>query len=233
MEWFRYHTRTLDSAKVQGLTNELFRAWANLLCVASIHGGTLPDFPEIAFRLRCTEQKASAHVTALVTAKLIDRNEYGRFEMHDWSEHQYVSDNSTPRVKKHREKQKRNVSGTPPEQNRTETEQTQKETAPKSAALPSVRDMRNRFEEFVSCWPRVANPDHAARAYLSCIDNAGDEDLAFAARDRYMASDEVSRGVVMDPARWLMDQKSAKWGGKWPGAQKNNNTPYRKDDFHG
>ena len=89
-------------------------------------------------------------------------------------------------------------------------------SAPKSAALVPVR--ANRFAEFIAPWPRVANPDHAARAYLSCIDTNADEGLAFAARDRYLSSDEVNRGIVMDPAKWLMDQKSAKWGGKWPAA---------------
>jgi hypothetical protein len=76
----------------------------------------------------------------------------------------------------------------------------------------------DRFSEFIAPWPRVANPDHAARAWISCIDTPADEGLAFAARDRYLSSDEVSRGVVSDPAKWLMDQKSAKWGGKWPPA---------------
>lgn len=106
------------------------------------------------------------------------------------------------------------------EQNRIELKGTeQKHTeAPKSAAL-SVREFRDRFPEFIEPWDRVKNPDHAARAYLSCIDNAGDEELAFSARDRYLASDEVSRGVWTDPVAWLMDQKSAKWGGKWPAAK--------------
>ena len=85
-----------------------------------------------------------------------------------------------------------------------------------AGALSVVRP--DRFAEFIEPWPRVANPDHAARAWLSCVDTPGDESLAFAARDRYLASDEVSRGVTMDPARWLMDQKSAKWVGKWPAA---------------
>jgi hypothetical protein len=86
------------------------------------------------------------------------------------------------------------------------------------AVAPTVRAKVDRFAEFIAPWPRVANPDHAARAWLSCVDTPADEGLAFAARDRYLASDEVSRGVVTDPAKWLMDQKSAKWGGKWPQA---------------
>ena len=84
-----------------------------------------------------------------------------------------------------------------------------------------VRERADRFHEFIAPWPRVANPDHAARCYLSCIDTDTDADeaRAFAARDRYLASDEVARGVITDPAKWLMDQKAAKWGGKWPAAR--------------
>ena len=76
----------------------------------------------------------------------------------------------------------------------------------------------DRFEEFIKPWPRVSNPDHAARCWISAVDSDAEASQAFAARDRYLASDEVSRGVVMDPAKWLRDQKSAKWGGKWPAA---------------
>jgi hypothetical protein len=82
---------------------------------------------------------------------------------------------------------------------------------------PTIRQ-QDRFAEFIAPWPRVANPDHAARCWLSCIDSHDSEAAAFAARDRYLASDEVARGVHTDPAKWLMDQKSAGWAGKWPPA---------------
>jgi len=164
MQWFRFHTRTLDSGKVQALGFEQFRAWVNLLCVASIHGGMLPDFSEIAFRLRCTETKARSYMNTLETAKLIDRNDEGRFIMHDWNEHQYVSDNSTKRVKKHREKRKGNVSETAPEQNRTETEQNRTEisaaaTKPEvSPPPPTVVELKNKLHGFANGKPQ---PDSA------------------------------------------------------------------------
>lgn len=92
---------------------------------------------------------------------------------------------------------------------RTDTEQ-------RSDAAPTT--VPDRFAEFIEPWPRVAKPDQAARMWISVIDTPADEAAAFAARDRYLASDEVSRGIVGDPARWLQDQKSANWGGKWPTA---------------
>ena len=77
-------------------------------------------------------------------------------------------------------------------------------------------DLNERFEEFLKPWPRCANPDLAARAWVSVVTTPADVLLAFACRDRYLMSDEVSRNVVQEPGRWLMDQKAAKWGGKWP-----------------
>jgi hypothetical protein len=125
MDWLRFHTRTLDNRKAQSLDGNLFKSWVNLLCVARIYDGTLPEFDEIAFRLRCSLDEAHHIVDDLVSRKLVDRFR-DTYSMHDWNEHQYVSDNSTERVRKHRKKQAGNVSVTPPEQkqiqNRTEAE---------------------------------------------------------------------------------------------------------------
>jgi len=88
------------------------------------------------------------------------------------------------------------------------------EPVPEPAPVPAVRT--DRFGEFIAPWPRVSNPDRAARAWISCVETSSDEQAAFAARDRYLASDEVRRGVLMDVANWLMDQKSGRWSGKWP-----------------
>lgn len=217
MEWFRCYTRTLDSAKVQKLVPVLFKHWFNLCCLARIHDGPLPNLKEISFRLRVSEPQAQNILDSLIDSELIEKRVNGDFWMHDWEEHQRVSDNVTERVRKHRAKQVGNVSVTA--QNRADTEQSRAETDTETGAIaPTVRALADRFVEFIEPWPRVANPDHAARAWLSCVDTPTDEGLAFAARDRYLASDEVSRGVVTDPAKWLMDQKSAKWGGKWPTA---------------
>jgi hypothetical protein len=71
-----------------------------------------------------------------------------------------------------------------------------------------------RFEDFIAPWPTVRNPDGAARAYVDCV-TVADEEAAFAARDRYLASDEVSRGVITGVERWLYDQRKSGWTGKW------------------
>src|SRR5260370_9275805 len=64
--------------------------------------------------------------------------------MHDWDQHQYVSDGATERVRKHREKQRRNVSVTPPDteqiQTRTETD-SDRDSEPETARA-EVRPIR-------------------------------------------------------------------------------------------
>lgn len=91
-------------------------------------------------------------------------------------------------------------------------------------SLAVVSRPSDRFAEWLGPWPRVAEPDAAARAWTSVVDTAEKEAAAFAARDRYLASDEVSRGVVMDPAKWLFAQ-TPHFSGKWPAPRGNGKGP--------
>ena len=146
--WFRLYNRLIDDPKVLKLPEPLRWYWVAILCVASRHEGYLPPVEDISISLRVSVAKAAEYVTKLHKGDLLDKLPDGRFRPHNWDELQYVSDNSTPRVKKHREK-KRNRSGvteesvtetvsrnvsrnadetdpeTPPEQSRTDTESEQ------------------------------------------------------------------------------------------------------------
>jgi len=135
MDWFRFHTRTLDCRKVQSLPPSLFKAWVNLLCISSLGGGVIPSSKEIAFRLRCSVGQADEWIAELVARLLIDKTESNQLVMHDWNEHQYVSDDVTARVRKHRAKRVRNVSVTPPD---TDTDTEQKQTTT-TAPLPPLK----------------------------------------------------------------------------------------------
>jgi hypothetical protein len=79
------------------------------------------------------------------------------------------------------------------------------------AAVPN-----GQLTEWLRPWPRVPNPDAVARAWVSIGIQSEDEPEVFACRDRYLASEEVSRNVVMDPAKFLFQQSQTHWGGKWP-----------------
>jgi hypothetical protein len=53
--WFRFYDDALNDPKVQKLSGDLFKAWVNILCLASKHGGELPavnDNPEGVRALR-------------------------------------------------------------------------------------------------------------------------------------------------------------------------------------
>jgi hypothetical protein len=125
----------LDDPKVQKLPPELFKAWVNLLCLASRNDGVLPAVEDIAFALRMSQDVTVTVTTELVTRGLLD--ECDGLSPHNWAERQFKSD--TPedakerkRKQRAREKQSQNPDNvtechsdshsevTPPEQNRTE-----------------------------------------------------------------------------------------------------------------
>ena len=146
--WFRFYDDAINDPKVQRLSADMFRAWVNMLCLASKYGGSIPK-ADIAFALRANERGAQAIVDCLVYRNLLD--DMGDFVTpHNWDGRQYKSDVSNERVKRHRQRKsnsERNVTETvtvtPPEQNRDRAEQ-----RPDSAS--AVHD------EFLS----VAGSDH-------------------------------------------------------------------------
>lgn len=105
MRWFRFYDDVVHDPKVQRLPADDFRAWINLLCLASKNGGRFPSIPDIAFALRIAEGEADAILARLVKAGLIDRDREG-MKPHNWSGRQHASDSSAERVKRHRERRR-------------------------------------------------------------------------------------------------------------------------------
>lgn len=102
--WFRFYNKVLDDPKVQTLPGELFKTWVNLLCLASSKSGALPSMSDMAFKLRLSVKDMEKRIIDLKQACLIDEAESGRFAPHDWNEMQFVSDVSTGRVQRFRER---------------------------------------------------------------------------------------------------------------------------------
>jgi len=130
--WFRLYHTVLDDPKVQRLPDRLFKAWINLLCLGSRQGGQLPGTEDVGFALRVGASEAAKILEALAAAALLDRED-DAFRIHNWDRRQFVSDGSTERVKRYRQRSgKRDGNGevtlhaTPPDsesdsdQNRTE-----------------------------------------------------------------------------------------------------------------
>jgi hypothetical protein len=131
--WWRAYDDAIDHPKLLKLSDTMHRAWFTLQCIASANGGVLPPAADIAVRLRLKPSKVALWIAELVKAKLID-NQDGVFRPHNWDDRQFISDSSTERVKRHRDKKRnvspavtRNVSDTfhetAPEQSRADTEQ--------------------------------------------------------------------------------------------------------------
>lgn len=120
--WFRFYDEALNDPKVQRLDGETFKAWINLLCLASQNDGKLPAADDIAFALRMDRNAVVTLLERLLNGGLIDRLNGGangyHYAPHGWSQRQYKSDTSNERVKRYRERS-RNVTETAPD---TETD---------------------------------------------------------------------------------------------------------------
>jgi hypothetical protein len=131
--WFRFYDDAINDPKVQRLSAEMFRAWVNMLCLASKYGGAIPK-ADIAFALRATDKGAQGIVDSLVERNLLD--DMGDFVTpHNWDGRQYKSDVTDPtaadRQKRYRKSRNayRNATVTPTvtvTATRTETETEQK-----------------------------------------------------------------------------------------------------------
>lgn len=162
--WFRLDDDVVNDPKVQGLPDVLFRAWINILCIASKNDGVLPPLRDVAFILRTKESAAAGLLAKLHMAGLLDKTE-ASFKPHNWEGRQFKSDRDSTaaeRAKRYRDG-KRGVtrdasrdaeaSVTPPiDRAETDTETEKKET--RASALvedgwPS--DYRKQF------WDRYPN----------------------------------------------------------------------------
>jgi hypothetical protein len=131
--WWRAYNEAVNDPKLQLLSDSLFRAWFNVMCIASANGGSLPALKDIAFTLRIQPTKAAQVLAQLHAAGLLDKTETG-FIPHNWNGRQYKSDVSTDRVKQFRKRQRNvssGVSETPPE---TETD-TDDRIGPRASAF--------------------------------------------------------------------------------------------------
>lgn len=169
--WFRMYDELLDDPKVQILPPDTFKAWVNLLCLASRNDGQLPDLSAIAFALRFDEKRAKKLVDDLVQRQLIDVTQNG-YEPHAWRDRQYQSDVSTDRVKRYRERQRerggnvsKSVSGnvsnlrseTPPEAE-TETD-TENKSAARAPGRLEFDDREKRMSDAARPMPVASSTD--------------------------------------------------------------------------
>jgi hypothetical protein len=118
--WFRFYNSVVHDPKVQRLQGDAFKAWVNLLCIASDNEGVLPCVQDLAFTLRLSEQETSELLDQLFRLGLLDAIEMQDAPMaytpHNWEGRQFKSDGTDPtapdRMKRYREKQRNDRNAT-------------------------------------------------------------------------------------------------------------------------
>jgi hypothetical protein len=107
LPWFRFYHESLDDPKVQRLEPALFKAWVNLLCLASRHGGELPGIDDVAFALRLSVPECESVLTALRNQGLLDGDD-ATLAPHNWHNRQPLSDaDSTAAERQQRYRERR------------------------------------------------------------------------------------------------------------------------------
>jgi len=101
MRWFRFYAEAVYDPKVQRLPAAMFRQWVNLLCLASLNEGTLPDSAGIGFALHLSPKATENLLCELIDRQLLDTDGI-TVTPHNWEGRQYQSDSSTERMRKHR-----------------------------------------------------------------------------------------------------------------------------------
>jgi len=210
--WIRLYTDLPSNPKAQRLPGPLFKFWINCLCLYGKRG-YFPPAPDIAWALQLSEQATIKNLRSLINAHLLDESpQDAGFEgilvdaihPHDWDEMQFESDSSTERVKRFRErrmKPRRNVTVTPQEQSRADTEQIQSRAEP--LMTPPLDE---QFQEYRRLFEIVGNPipeDFANGSFCWRAWCGLDYNQRSAAVDSLRERQRVGEAVLHNPDTYL------------------------------
>jgi len=103
MEWLRLYSSILNDSKIMLLPEVLRWRYVGLLCIASESKdrGVIPSDEEVLFKLRISENEWVVTLQTFIDRGLVEKDG-GVCRVHGWSKRQYESDDSAPRVQKHR-----------------------------------------------------------------------------------------------------------------------------------
>lgn len=209
--WFRFYDETLNDPKVQRLTDASFRAWVNLLCVASKNDGAISgDFAVLAFSLRKPLGKVRELMQVLLSAGLMDRTETG-FTPHGWKTRQYDSDSAAERMRRHRASKKdnalqngdvtRDVTEREPlrPSDAVDTEQIENRTEQKEKRARE----RAAFNIFWEVCPKKVGKGAAEKAFSKALSETSPEILTAAMRRYGLSVVGKDPTFTKHPATWL------------------------------
>jgi hypothetical protein len=100
--WFRLYSEFAHDPKIQMLSEAMQRRYVMLMCLRCSETLETLHETEIAFQLRLTEAELIDTKHLFISKNFIDR----QWNLLNWDKRQFVSDSSTMRVAKHRQKKK-------------------------------------------------------------------------------------------------------------------------------
>jgi len=130
--WFRLYSEFAHDPKVQMLSEAMQRRYVMLLCLRCSEVLETLHETEIAFQLRLSTEELEQTKQLFISKNFIDKH----WNLLNWDKRQFISDSSTMRVARHREKKKQPSNADETLQKRpsnaidtdTDTEQKQKRT---------------------------------------------------------------------------------------------------------
>ena len=100
--WFRLYSEFAHDPKIQMLSEAMQRRYVMLLCLRCSEVLETLHETEIAFQLRLSEAELLETKQLFISKNFIDKH----WNLTNWDKRQFVSDSSTMRVAKHRQKKK-------------------------------------------------------------------------------------------------------------------------------
>jgi hypothetical protein len=198
--WFRMYASIRHDPKVQRLPLKARWALIMMWTLAAENDGVIPE-DHLDYELGLKPYQCSEVVNLLLGLRLLERD-FGKLVPHNWRGRQYVSDNSTPRTRAYKERERsRAVPGTPPEtETETETETDKTPKPPKGATA--------EFERFWKIFPNKIGKAAAMKAFAFARKRGASAAEIVAGVERYVQSKPRDRpwcnpSTFLNQERWL------------------------------
>ena len=197
MKWFRLYAEFSTDPKIQTMSETFQRRFIMFLCLKCAGELHKLSREELAFFLRITEDELEKTIEVFLKKNLITEN----LEITSWDKRQYVSDNSTDRVRKFRSKNnetKRNVSETFQKQDETVT------VTPPDTDTDTEKEKNNKKEncfeqqvdELWNVWipAKRTTKKQVRKALLTALKKSPFDEILSAARE-YIASPMIQSRI--------------------------------------
>jgi hypothetical protein len=223
--WFKIHDDALDDPRLQRLAPATFRAWFNLLCVASRNGGRLPELSALAWLLRCGRKPLARRLDELKAVGLIEDVDGGLRPV-EWERRQSLRDNTgddpqTGVERTRRWRERRDAAVRPRDEDASPRDATvtgDQDQEQESQSAPAAR-ASDSFEKFWQAFPtrQGDNPQTPARTAFHKAVAKGVDPAAIVAAAKAYAATVAGREAryIASAARWISEER---WRGAAPAA---------------